>query len=411
MCLIAYLLNRPNLTSLVILTMVIFGLVSLLTLTIVTKDLWRNRNVAQTSSRKQRMNLIICESAIYDCEKVNPSSNNTTPQHLPPWSDYLAKVSITQFQPAPVILRVYCDAEDSDIFVQSNPFYTFEGGHLMNLRAYLNGHGKGKSTHVSVYLHLMKGPYDDELEYSGHWPLRGTFIVQILNQLNECEHHDKNITDNAKLPHEYTNRAGEDDIAAEGWGKPQFISHDLLKCNCDCCYYMNNILYFRVSYENNGHQIAPAILRYSNLNKNLKEKKEWYSSPFFAFEGGYQMCLRIDAAGYGDGKSTHVSVYLYLMTGPHDDQLEQSGNWPLRGTFTIELLNQLNNSDHYTHIVQFTTYTGGNFANRVLKVTEPLVDGDITSSYLTKLYSKVATTRVIPLYLKSLMSTVRPHTK
>ena len=46
------------------------------------------------------------------------------------------------------------------------------------------------------------------------------------------------------------------------------------------------------------------------------------------------MCLRVDAAGYGDGKGTHVSVYLHLMKGPRDDKQEQSGHWPLRGTFT-----------------------------------------------------------------------------
>ena len=65
------------------------------------------------------------------------------------------------------------------------------------------------------------------------------------------------------------------------------------------------------------------------------------------------MCLRVDAAGNGDGKGTHVSVYLYLMKGPHDDELEQSGHWPLKGTFTIELLNQLNDSDHHICMVQF----------------------------------------------------------
>ena len=190
MCLIADLLNRPNLTSPVQLTMVIFGLVSLLAMVIVTKDLWRNRNeiyVAQASSRTHPNDLIICESPVCDHEKANASRNTAKPQHLPAWSDYLAKVSITQFRPAPAILRVHCDAKDSNIFVQSNPFYT-PLKHLMSLRVYLNGHGKGENTHVSVYLHLMKGPHDDELEYSGHWPLRGTFIVQILNQLNDRDH-------------------------------------------------------------------------------------------------------------------------------------------------------------------------------------------------------------------------------
>ena len=35
-------------------------------------------------------------------------------------------------------------------------------------------------THVSVYLHLMKGPYNDKLEQSGHWPLSVTFTVELL---------------------------------------------------------------------------------------------------------------------------------------------------------------------------------------------------------------------------------------
>ena len=63
-------------------------------------------------------------------------------------------------------------------------------------------------------------------------------------------------------------------------------------------------------------------------------KEQWYHSPFIAFNGGYQMCLiRIEAAGDGEGEGTHVSVYLYLMKGLHNDELEQSGQRP----YTIEL--------------------------------------------------------------------------
>ena len=40
----------------------------------------------------------------------------------------------------------------------------------------------------------------------------------------------------------------------------------------------------------------------------------------------------------------------YLMKAPNDDKLEQL---QLRGTFTIELLNQLNDSDHYRSTVKF----------------------------------------------------------
>ena len=57
-------------------------------------------------------------------------------------------------------------------------------------------------------------------------------------------------------------------------------------------------------------QVAPAIVKMSSFTKKLKDKEGWHSSPFFAFEGGYQMCLLVDAAGYGDGEGTHgQSIY------------------------------------------------------------------------------------------------------
>ena len=91
-------------------------------------------------------------------------------------------------------------------------------------------------------------------------------------------------------------------------------------------------------------QGTPAILKMSGFASNRIDKKSWNSSFFYAFEGGYQMRLRVDAAGFGDGEGTHVSIGLYLM---NDDKVEQL-QLPLRGTFTIELLNQLNDSFHYS---------------------------------------------------------------
>ena len=56
------------------------------------------------------------------------------------------------------------------------------------------------------------------------------------------------------------------------------------------------------------------------------------------------MRLCVDTAGDGDGKGTHLSVYLYLMKGPHDDEL----TWPLRKKFEIKLLNQICDNEHYS---------------------------------------------------------------
>ena len=61
------------------------------------------------------------------------------------------------------------------------------------------------------------------------------------------------------------------------------------------------------------------------------------------------MCVRVDVAGVGDGKDTHLSVSLYLMKGPHDDEL----TWPLRGKFEIKLMNQISDSKHHSKTMTY----------------------------------------------------------
>ena len=56
----------------------------------------------------------------------------------------------------------------------------------MCLRVDANGYGVCKNTHVSVYLYMMRGEYDDSLK----WPFRGDIIVQLLNQVEDCGHHE-----------------------------------------------------------------------------------------------------------------------------------------------------------------------------------------------------------------------------
>ena len=53
------------------------------------------------------------------------------------------------------------------------------------------------------------------------------------------------------------------------------------------------------------------------------------------------------------------------MKGPHDDKLEQSGHWPLRG-IKVELLNQLNDNNHHTDWIMF----GGNHCNNIARSVE-----------------------------------------
>ena len=62
----------------------------------------------------------------------------------------------------------------------------------------------------------------------------------------------------------------------------------------------------------------------------------------------------------------YVNIFLVLMKGPHDDNIQQSGKWPLRGRFAIELLNQLSYTDnHYSNELIFSTSTSIDCINRV----------------------------------------------
>ena len=104
-----------------------------------------------------------------------------------------------------------------------------------------------------------------------------------------------------------------------------------------------------VMMSKSGDQECPVILKMSPFNKQKKYNVQWYSDSFYTHHKGYKMSLHIFAAGYGDGQGTHLSVYLNLMKGSHDDEL----TWPLRGTFEIELLNQVSDSEHHSVILNF----------------------------------------------------------
>ena len=92
---------------------------------------------------------------------------------------------------------------------------------------------------------------------------------------------------------------------------------------------------------------SPCTFRVTNYQKRKEDGDKFFSPPFYTSATGYKLCVRVDANGNGSGEGTHVSVYVYFMKGDNDDSL----TWPFTGTVTFELLNQLEDKNHYT----FTT--------------------------------------------------------
>ena len=69
----------------------------------------------------------------------------------------------------------------------SQPFYTHSQGYKMCLRVTANGQDSGKGTHITVAVYLMKGEFDDQLE----WPFWGDITIQLLNQQEDGEDHTR----------------------------------------------------------------------------------------------------------------------------------------------------------------------------------------------------------------------------
>ena len=91
-------------------------------------------------------------------------------------------------------------------------------------------------------------------------------------------------------------------------------------------------------------QVTFMVPKYNHKRRNnCKHDSEHF------FTSGYKMCLLVYANGYGDGEGTYFSVYLKILHGPHDDQLD----WPLKGTFIIELLNQLEDNNHHGKTIDY----------------------------------------------------------
>ena len=117
----------------------------------------------------------------------------------------------------------------------SPPFYTSSEGYRMKIIVDINGVGDGEGTHISVYVRLMRGDYDEKL----NWPFIGEVTITLLNQLEDAGHYKRTIDITSEI----------NLLVGTGWGNPCFIHRRALRYNQTnyTQYLKDNTLYFRVS--------------------------------------------------------------------------------------------------------------------------------------------------------------------
>ena len=151
--------------------------------------------------------------------------------------------------PPEIVLYDFEQSKNNKIIFYSPSFYSHIGGYKMCLRIQPNGWGSGEGTHVGVSLVMMRGEFDNHLQ----WPFRGEVKVQLINQRDGGEHMERKVvvgndiatTDLTK----YISRVLEGERAECGLGLSQFISHsDLYRPEEGKEYLKNDSLKFNVPH-------------------------------------------------------------------------------------------------------------------------------------------------------------------
>ena len=106
-----------------------------------------------------------------------------------------------------------------------------------------SGWGSGAGTHLSTFVHLMRGEFDDNL----HWPFRGDITLQLISCRVDEEHVKATIHFDDSV-HDVVSRVTEGERALGGWGRSKFISHSALDCDKNTGFLDKDKLEFRVMF-------------------------------------------------------------------------------------------------------------------------------------------------------------------
>ncbi|XP_004699923.1 TNF receptor-associated factor 5 [Echinops telfairi] len=134
--------------------------------------------------------------------------------------------------------REALDGHTVSIF--SQPFYTSRCGYRLCARAYLNGDGSGKSTHLSLYFVVMRGEFDSLLQ----WPFRQRVTLMLLDQSGKKNHIMETFKADPNSS-SFKRPDGEMNIAS---GCPRFVAHSTLE-NAKNTYLKDDTLFLKVTVD------------------------------------------------------------------------------------------------------------------------------------------------------------------
>ena len=158
-------------------------------------------------------------------------------------SDCLHLTSVVFVPPFEFIMTEFRKHKNESLQWLSPPFYSHIGGYKMCISVDADGSEEGQSTHVSVYINLMKGEYDEHLQ----WPFRGSIFIELCNQKSNVDNWKEKIIFTYDTL-EIASRVTEGILAEHGLGIPTFIEYSCLSSNLkkNTEYLKNDCLRFKI---------------------------------------------------------------------------------------------------------------------------------------------------------------------
>ena len=117
------------------------------------------------------------------------------------------------------------------------------------------------------------------------------------------------------------------------------------------------------------YAVIPVYRTIQHFSLHKANDKELYTDPFYTSKGGYKVTLRVDPNGYGSSKGTDVDVFMCLMKGANDNNLQ----FPMTGIFTVQVMNWMGDIQHFEQSIAFDDDTPVEYRERV--VTGERTDG------------------------------------
>ena len=236
-----------------------------------------------------------------------------------------------------------------DTIFYSPAFHSYNEGYKLRLKV----ERSSDQQHISIFARLLRGQHDDNLV----WPFQSSIVVELVNWREDANHHSYTISFNEHTPNECKSQVTEGE-QANGLGTHTFISYSSLD-STNTEYLQDDCLRFRVKeivvYSTPLCMKKPVWLKETaNLftitcfSDRIRLKNIYWSPPFYTSARGYKLCLKVCPAGYGTCKSTHVSIYGYLLKGDYDDKL----NWPFTADVVVDILNWRGDNNHHRVVLQ-----------------------------------------------------------